>query len=89
MSRHEIAQTVAIEGLGLAMIGVIGGLVLSVALGHLLIYVVNYQSFGWTLAFRIPWADMLQLAAGVLLIGGLVSYTVGYQSAELPSDREE
>ena len=89
MTRNQIAQTVAIEGLGLALTGVIGGLGLSVALGYLLIYVINYQSFGWTLAFRIPWNDMAQLAAGVFLIGGLVSYAVGYRSAELPSDREE
>ncbi len=89
MSRHEIAISVAIEGLGLAAIGVFGGLLLSIALGHLLIYVINYQSFGWTLAFRIPWADMARLAIGVLAIGSLVSYAVGHRSATLPSDREE
>ena len=89
MSRHEIALSVAIEGLGLAAIGVFGGLLLSIALGHLLIYVINYQSFGWTLAFRIPWIDMARLALGVLTIGALVSYAVGHRSATLPSDREE
>ncbi len=89
MSRHQIAQTVAMEGMGLAAVAIVGGLLLSVALGHLLVYVINYQSFGWTLAFRIPWSDMLQLSIGVLSIGGIVSYIVGHRSAKLPSDQEE
>ena len=89
MSQREIAQSVAVEGLGLAATAIVGGLILSVALGYLLIYVVNYQSFGWTLAFRIPWLDMAQLSLGILLVGGMVAYLVGHQSATLPSDREE
>lgn len=89
MDRHDIAQTVVIEGLGLAIPGLIGGLILSIALGHLLIYVINYQSFGWTLAFSIPWIDMARLSGGILIIAAGVAYVVGHRCASLPSDREE
>lgn len=89
LTRRRVARAVAIEGVGMAGVGVGVGLALSVALGHLLIYVVNKQSFGWTLAFRIPGWDMLMLAVLVLAASAVVSYRVGQWSARLPSDREE
>ncbi len=89
LRQSEIAYTVSLEGFGLTLVGVIGGIALSIALGHLLIYVINYQSFGWTLAFRIPTGDLLRLAVGVLVTGSLVAFVVGYRSAKLPSDKEE
>jgi len=86
---REIARATAIEGATVATAAVVGGTGLSLALGWLLIYVVNKQSFGWTLGFAIPWAQLLALAVLVVLTGAIVSWVVGRWGANLPADREE
>ena len=85
----EIARATAIEGAAVAGAAVLGGTGLSLALGWLLIYVVNKQSFGWTLGFSIPWAQLGALALIVVATGAGVSWVVGRWGASLPADREE
>ncbi|HEY0947491.1 MAG TPA: FtsX-like permease family protein [Opitutaceae bacterium] len=88
-ARGEIALSAAIEGGAVAVSAVAGGLVLSLALGWLLIHVINKQSFGWTLGFALPWAQLAGLAVIVSVVGVAVSYAVGLWGADLPADREE
>lgn len=78
MSRREIAMTTAIEGLGIALSGLLAGLVLSVALGMVLVHVINRQSFGWTLQVAYPWGDILLLSSCVVVLGFAVSYATGW-----------
>lgn len=88
--RHpEIARATALEGGLLALAGSGGGLLLSLGLGWLLIYVINRQTFGWTLQFAVPWPSLAGLLALVLATGTAVSYAVGRWGAALPADREE
>ncbi len=87
--RTEIARATALEGGGLALCATITGLGLSLALGWLLIYVINKQSFGWTLAFAIPGSQLGALAFLVVGTGAGVSYLIGLWGARLPADREE
>jgi putative ABC transport system permease protein len=87
--RREIALAASIEGLAVSASAVIGGLILSGALGWLLIYVINKQSFGWTLTYALPWGSLAALTAVVLATGWAVSYAVGLWGADLPADREE
>jgi len=86
---REIARATAIEGATVAGAAVVGGTALSLALGWLLIYVVNKQSFGWTLGFAIPWVQLAALGVVVVLTGAGVSWAVGRWGANLPADREE
>jgi putative ABC transport system permease protein len=88
-TRRELAGAAALEGGVVAAAAVAGGLVLSVALGWLLIYVINKQSFGWTLGFALPWGQLTALAVAVIGTGVGVSYLVGRWGADLPADREE
>jgi putative ABC transport system permease protein len=87
--RREIALAASIEGLAVSLSAVVGGLILSFALGWLLIHVINKQSFGWTLTYALPWAQLVALALLVTVTGWIVSYTVGLWGADLPADREE
>lgn len=89
MTRGEMARATAAEGATLALVGGLGGLVVSLGLGWLLIFVVNRQTFGWTLQYTVPWATMAALMAMVLASATAVSLGVGRWGAELPSDREE
>ncbi len=88
-TRRELAGAAALEGGAVALAAVAGGLALSVALGWLLIYVINKQSFGWTLGFALPWGQLAALAVAVVGTGVAVSYGVGRWGADLPADREE
>ncbi len=88
-THREIAGATALEGTALAVCAATGGLALSLGLGWLLIYVINKQSFGWTLGFALPFGQLAALAAAVVATGAVVSYTVGRWGARLPADREE
>jgi putative ABC transport system permease protein len=88
-SRGEIACALAIEGTAIAICAVAGGLALSFALGWLLIYVVNKQSFGWTLGFACPWTQLAVFGVSIVATAAAVSYAVGRWGAALPADREE
>ncbi len=85
----EIAMATAWEGVILAFAGVIAGSILSVWVGWLLVFVINKQTFGWTLQFAVPWAQMGGLTVIVVLSGAVVAYYVGRWGAALPADREE
>jgi putative ABC transport system permease protein len=87
--RRQIAASASLEGLAVSVCAVAVGLVLSLALGWLLIHVINKQSFGWTLATAVPAGQLALLGLGVTLTGWTVSYAVGLWGADLPADREE
>ena len=58
--RPQIRRMVVIEA---AMIGLVSqglGLVVGVALSLILIYVINVQSFGWTIQFHLPLGFLVQ-----------------------------
>lgn len=77
MNRHEIATTTAFEGCGVAVIGMVTGLFLGGMLGMVLIYVINRQSFGWTLQAVYPFTDSILLAVAVILLALSISYATG------------
>lgn len=78
MRRDEIAASTALEGLGIALCGLLTGWLLSLGLGWLLIHVINLQSFGWTLQTAYPTAQMLRFGGGLLLLAGTISYATGW-----------
>jgi len=86
-TRKEIAGATAWEGVGLAIVGLAAGFFLSLVLGWLLIYVINPQSFGWTLQFSVPWKSLTTLALLTVATAAAVAWTVGYRNARLRSDR--
>ncbi len=89
MSRREIASAAGFEGLAIALVGLTLGMIVSLAIGHVLIYVINKQSFGWTLLYHVPWRDLAVFAAVLVSAAGAASYLVGLWSASLRSEQEE
>ena len=73
---RSFVWTAGLEGAGVALSAWIGGTLVGMALGWLLIYVINVQSFGWTLVWELPFAGiavfgLMMVACG--LIGGLMT----------------
>jgi putative ABC transport system permease protein len=87
--RRGVMAVVTLEGLFMTLIGLVGGLLLSLALGYLLIYVINKQSFGWTLAYAVPVRGLATLAGGVLLAAALTSLGIGRWAARLKGEEHE
>jgi len=52
VSRREIGRMLAFEGAALGAVGVVAGLVIGGIVSLILIYVVNRQSFHWTMDVR-------------------------------------
>ena len=69
------------------MLGVLGqgaGLAVGIVLSLILIYVINVQSFGWTLQFHLPLRFLAQstlLIAGTTALAGLYPARVASQIA--------
>jgi putative ABC transport system permease protein len=89
MTRAQLAAATGLEGVWLAALGTAVGLGLSLALGWLLIFVINKQSFGWTLAYRLPWFQLLALGTATLLSSWAVAWMVGWWGATLPAEQED
>jgi putative ABC transport system permease protein len=85
----EIARAAAIEGLLLSIVGLVAGLALSLILGALLVFVINKQTFGWTLEYHLPSSALALLSTLVLGSGAATSFLIGRWAARLPGDREE
>ena len=66
LTRGELTRMITFEGAALAALGALLGLSLGVVLAAVLVFVINPQSFGWSMDFHLP---LLQLAAvGAALI---------------------
>jgi putative ABC transport system permease protein len=89
MTHREIARSTALEGAGIALGGVVPGLLLSLGLGWILIRVINKQTFGWTLQFTVPWGQLSLFALIVVASAALTGWLTGKRGARLPADREE
>ena len=69
--RREIARMLAFEGAVLGALGVLAGLVVGAVVSLILIYVVNRQSFHWSMDLHVPWA----------LLGGLSGLLIAAAAA--------
>jgi len=76
-SVRQLRRLVVFEAALLGLLACAAGLLLGVALSLVLIYVINRQSFGWTIQFSVP--------AGFLALATLAIYAVTCLSALFPA----
>ncbi len=69
LTRRQIVALVAGEGGAWVAAGTLVGLVLGLAVSMVLVFVVNPQSFHWTMDLVLPWGRLAGLAAAVWLAG--------------------
>jgi putative ABC transport system permease protein len=74
LTRMQIGATLASEGLLLGVGGVIAGLLNGLVIGVILIYVVNRQSFHWSMDLFVPYLPLAALS--VVLIGAAAGIAV-------------
>ena len=73
LTRGQIIAVVAGEGSAWVAAGTLVGLVLGLAVSGVLVWVVNPQSFHWTMDLVLPWGRLLLLSAAVWVAGTLTA----------------
>jgi len=71
VTRGQILNMLAIEGGALTLLGVACGFVLGLVISLILVYVVNPQSFHWTMQLHMPWPLLASVA--LVLVGASVA----------------
>ena len=80
MTRGQVGGMLAAEGGLLAALGVAAGLVLGAAISLVLVYVVNRQSFGWSMDLRAPWLLLAALSAVLVALAAVVAWYAGREA---------
>ncbi|MCZ8132953.1 MAG: ABC transporter permease [Steroidobacteraceae bacterium] len=80
LQRHDVIRMLAAEGTLTGAIGVVYGLALGFFLSLVLVYVVNRQSFNWSLDLSVPWLQLAVLSA-VLILAAAITATVAGRAA--------
>jgi putative ABC transport system permease protein len=68
---RQTKRIILCEALLLGAVSQLIGLAIGVLLAYVLIYVINVQSFGWTIQFHVPWRFFLVSTLLVILASGL------------------
>ncbi|MEO5796230.1 MAG: FtsX-like permease family protein [Rhodoferax sp.] len=81
LTRRQILTVVAGEGAAWTLIGSVAGLALGLAVSMVLVFVVNPQSFHWTMDLHLPWPRLLLLCFAVVLAGTVTAWLAGRAAA--------
>jgi putative ABC transport system permease protein len=81
LTRAQVLQVLALEGAAWTTLGAIAGTVLGLAVAAVLVYVVNPQSFHWSMDMQVPLQRLLALAAAVIAAGTLTAWLAGRAAA--------
>ncbi|HEY3598388.1 MAG TPA: FtsX-like permease family protein [Paraburkholderia sp.] len=73
VTRRQIATMLALEGALVALLGVVSGLMLGALIAMVLVYVVNPQSFHWTMSLHMPWGLVALLGSAMVVTAALTA----------------
>ena len=77
MLRSQIVRMLAAEGVVTALLGTLYGLALGVVLSLILVFVINRQSFNWSIDLSFPYLQLAAFAAALVASAALTSVLSG------------
>ncbi|WP_432383653.1 ABC transporter permease [Duganella sp. P38] len=80
VTRRQVLSILAIEGGALTGLGIATGFVLGWVISLILVFVVNPQSFHWTMQLHMPWRLLASVAGLLLAAAALTALLAGRQS---------
>ncbi|QYF93242.1 FtsX-like permease family protein [Massilia sp. PAMC28688] len=80
VTRGQILRILALEGGALSALGVVCGFGLGLLISLILVFIVNPQSFHWSMQLHVPWT-LLAIVAGALLAASVVTAIVSGRHA--------
>jgi len=92
VTRGQVLQILALEGGALSALGVVCGFVLGLLISLILVFVVNPQSFHWSMRLSMPWTLLASVAAALLaasVVTALVSGRHALSGGPIRAVRED
>ena len=80
VTRGQIGEMLAAEGGLLAILGVLAGLAIGALISLVLVYVVNRQSFNWSMDLHPPYALLAGLSVALIALAALTAYFSGREA---------
>ena len=77
VTRGQVLRILALEGGALTALGVACGFALGLVISLILVFVVNPQSFHWTMQLHLPWSLLASVAALLLAASVLTALVSG------------
>ncbi|HEY7929182.1 MAG TPA: ABC transporter permease [Steroidobacteraceae bacterium] len=77
MLRRQVLGMIACEGVLHSVLAVVTGLALGALLSVILVYVINRESFHWSIDLAIPWAELAALGAALIATAALTAWLSG------------
>ncbi len=88
-TRRQVQRLVVVEASLIGVASMAIGLVVGLALSLILVFVINVQSFGWTIQFHVPWPFLAQVSALVVAATALAGLVPARRAARLVVGHEE
>ena len=83
MLRRQVLWMFAGEGVALSAVAVIYGLILGAMLSLILVYVINRQSFHWSIDLAVPWGQLGVLSLSLIAASALTALWSGRAAVSL------
>jgi putative ABC transport system permease protein len=77
MLRRQVLWMFASEGLALSALAVLYGLLLGALLSLILVYVINRQSFNWSIDLAVPWLQLASLSLALITASAITALWSG------------
>ncbi len=87
--RTQVRRMVIIEAVLIGAVSQGIGLTMGFALSMVLIYVINVQSFGWTIQFHLPTAFLIQASIAVVVATAIAGIYPARRAAQLVLSHDE
>jgi putative ABC transport system permease protein len=86
---RQVQRVVVVEAALIGATSMAIGLVVGLALSLLLVYVINVQSFGWTIQFRVPWLFLVQVSLAVIAATAVAGFVPARRAVRVAVAHEE
>lgn len=83
VTRRQILTMLALEGGLLTAVGIAVGFLLGLAISLILVFVVNPQSFHWTMTLHMPWLGLALAALALLLSASATALLSGLRAVSI------
>jgi len=83
MLRRQVLWMFAGEGVALSAVAVLYGLILGAMLSLILVYVINRQSFHWSIDLAVPWGQLAALSLSLIAASALTALWSGRAAVSL------
>ena len=87
VTRLQVLAILAKEGGMLTALGIAMGFALGFAISLILVFVVNPQSFHWTMSLHMPWLVLSSVALVMLISSCVVAVVAGRRAVSLDAVR--